>query len=241
MPKRLLLLAFALFLCSAFHEPYLIKRISDANFRYEFYTTLKEAHTKIGKTYYWFKGGAIHNAQGGMAGELLDGGYKKFYLNNQLAEEGAFKKGLKAGLWKTWYENGVAETTQYWDNGLQTGLYYLHSKEGVLTEKGNFRKGKKHGLWINYVSKDSVRYKKGAVYIAKRKLTKEEKIKAKEERKRLKEDEKRAAAAQKQQRQAEKQKKDAAKGQKLPGETRPDDGPKKPGFFQRLFGKKTKP
>ena len=66
-----LLLFFSLFLVS-FSDPYAIKRISDANFRYEFYTTDKKIKVKDHKIYYWFKGGAIHSAESGIAGTLLD-------------------------------------------------------------------------------------------------------------------------------------------------------------------------
>ena len=39
----------------SFKDPYLIKRISDKEFRYEFYTIKKEVNPVKNKTYYWFK------------------------------------------------------------------------------------------------------------------------------------------------------------------------------------------
>lgn len=87
-------------------EPNLKKRISDTSYRYEFYVTKDEPRVKSDRIYYWFKGGTIHNSENGISGELLHDVFEKFYLNNQLAEKGEFKKGLKVGLWKTWYANG---------------------------------------------------------------------------------------------------------------------------------------
>jgi hypothetical protein len=160
------LLFFALFLIS-FSDPYSIKRISDADFRYEFYTTNKDKKVKTNKTYYWFKGGAIHNTQSGVAGELLHGKFTKMYHSNQLAEEGFFRKGTKRGLWKTWYANGVLETTQYWVSGLKSGLYLHYDQNGKLIEKGRYTNSRKYGKWIDYIKKDTTIYKRGEIYIKK--------------------------------------------------------------------------
>ncbi|RXR31872.1 hypothetical protein EQG68_09390 [Flavobacterium piscinae] len=94
-----------IFLFGSFAIPNLKKRITDKEYRYEFYTTQKEVSAKQDRLYYWFKGGAIHSSEYGVSGELLDGEFEKFYLSNQLAEKGVFKKGLKDGLWKTWHWN----------------------------------------------------------------------------------------------------------------------------------------
>lgn len=101
----ILLFGLLVFLLGSFTPPNLKKRITDTEFRYEFYTTKKEVSAKQDRLYYWFKGGAIHSSEYGVSGELLDGEFEKFYLNNQLAEKGEFKKGLKEGLWKTWHCN----------------------------------------------------------------------------------------------------------------------------------------
>jgi hypothetical protein len=169
---QILLLSFGLLLVS-FSDPYAIKRISDADFRYEFYTTQKEATPKINKTYFWFKGGVIHNTQSGIVGELLHGKYTKMYHSNQLAEQGFFRKGLKKGLWKTWYPNGVLETTQHWISGLKSGIYMHYDQNGKLVERGRYTNSRKYGKWIDYIKKDTVLYKHGEVYIKKLKTNKE--------------------------------------------------------------------
>lgn len=175
-----LLLISVTFLLMSFSDPYTIKRISDANFRYEFYTTEKKIKTNSNKIYYWFKGGLIHNSQSGMTGELLQDKFVKMYHSNQLAEQGTFQKGLKIGLWKTWFTNGNLQTTQKWRNGVQYGKFFRYDESGFVIENGNFKNGKKHGTWIDYIKKDTVTYKKGAVFIKKVKISKVEETVKKE-------------------------------------------------------------
>ncbi len=169
---QILLLFFGLLLVS-FSDPYSVKRISDADFRYEFYTTQKDFKPKINKTYFWFKGGAIHNAQSGIVGELLNGKYTKMYHSNQLAEQGFFRKGLKKGFWKTWYPNGVLETTQYWISGLKSGIFMHYDQYGKLIEKGRYTNSRRYGKWIDYIKKDTIIYKRGEIYTKKLKNNKD--------------------------------------------------------------------
>lgn len=211
------------FLLISFSDPYTIKRISDANFRYEFYTTDKKIKTKSNKIYYWFKGGLIHNTQSGMTGELLQDKFIKMYHSNQLAEQGTFKKGLKIGLWKTWFTNGLLETTQKWSNGLQSGNFFRYNENGLLLEKGSFKSGRKHGLWIDYIKKDTVIFKRGVVFVKKVKPSKAEKTKIKEEKQKIKSVKK-----------EDRIKKSASKKLETTSETKPE----KKGFFKRLFSKK---
>ena len=232
----------------SFSDPYSIKRISDANFRYEFYTSTKEIKPKASKMYFWFKGGAVHNATSGVSGQVLNGNFKKFYHSNQLAEEGNFKYGLKVGLWKTWFENGTIKTTQYWNGGLQTGLYYAYDATGNVVEKGNYKKGKKHGNWVNFVTKDTVIYKKGVVFVPKPKLSKEEKQALKEKNKadnetkaialkREKEAKKIAKEQKKKQKEEKKEQKTKSSSVKKQPKSQTQTA-KKDNFFKRLFSKK---
>ena len=223
-----LYLLLAILLVS-FSDPYTIKRVSDVNFRYEFYTTDKKVSPKENKIYYWFKGGAIHNAQSGIAGALLHDKYIKMYHSNQLAEQGAFRNGLKIGVWKTWFANGIIETIQNWNNGLKSGTYYRYDEKGTLAEKGNYKADKKHGLWFDYVKKDTVTYKRGVIVVKKRKLSKEEKDLLKEEKKKTKEAKKALKAAEKV---AKKHNKEVENSTKII-----DNKTKKDGFFKRLFSK----
>lgn len=234
----------------SFSDPYTIKRISDENFRYEFYTTTKAVTAKQYRTYYWFKGGAIHQSESGMVGELLDGKFTKMFLGNQLAEQGTYSNGLKKGVWKTWYLNGVMESKQYWDNGFKKGSYFHYDNNGQLIEKGNYRSNKKQGKWINYTRHDTIVYKQDQVFVKKPKLTKEEKEKAKE-------DKATAKAAKKEAEKTEKELKSSGKAvDSKPGtkkgkpatkkaknknvELQTEVQSEKPGFFKRLFSKKDK-
>ncbi len=155
-PKKLIsksLLLLLAFLTVSFIDPYSVKRISDENYRYEFYTTSKTITPKLSKTYFWFKGGLIHNAQSGIGGELLNSKFVKMYHSNQLAEQGMFKKGLKKGLWKTWYSSGVLESIQVWSNGVRAGMFFKFNENGELVEKGRFTNNMKFGKWIILLKK----------------------------------------------------------------------------------------
>jgi hypothetical protein len=240
--KKIIATLFIFFLLTAFSDPYTIKRISDANFRYEFYTTQKENNVKNNRLYYSFKGGSVHATQGGFSGELLNGLYKKHFHSNQLAESGKFKKGLKVKLWKTWHENGNIETIQRWSDGLQTGTYYRYDENSVLVEKGNYKFGKKNGKWIDLIKKDTLIYKSGKIYTPKPTLTKEEKKVLKEEKKKQKELKKAAAKEKEKSKTNNKQKVSTKDKQKATKDKTPKNEKtvKKENFFKRLFGKKTK-
>jgi len=194
--KTKVLPVFFLFFLSlflvAFSDPYMIKRISDANFRYEFYTTDKKIKVKDHKVYYWFKGGAIHSAESGIAGTLLDDKFVKMYHSNQLAEQGQFKEGLKVGLWKTWHPNGTIETIQNWKKGFKYGDYFRYDQNGTLAETGEYSKDLKSGKWVNFEKKDTLVYKKGILVPKKQKLSKSQEYKQKEEQTKLEQSQQRA-------------------------------------------------
>lgn len=164
-------------------DPYLIKRISDKNFRYEFYTSAKVVKSKKDKEYFWFKGGMIHAAQSGIAGELLHDKFVKFYHSNQLAEQGQFKFGLKNGQWKSWYENGNLSSVSQWKAGFKNGEFVVFGNDGAIVEKGNYKNNLKTGKWINYEKKDTLLYSKGQILTPK---VKPQKIKAVKEKKTVK-------------------------------------------------------
>lgn len=169
--RKFTLLIAVLLLCS-FSDTSLKKRISDIEFRYEFYTTTKNVNPKKGRDYYWFKGGTIHSSEYGSAGELLHDDFKKYYHSNQLAENGKFDDGLKDGTWKNWYENGTLKSETYWNNGFKDGDYYLYDPAGVIVEKGSYRNNLKNGRWINYITKDTLKYHNGSVVLLKEKKSK---------------------------------------------------------------------
>lgn len=234
--KNVLFVVILSFFLIATTDPYTIKRISDKEFRYEFYTIDKKISIKHNKFYYWFKGGLIHKAEGGFSGQLLHGEFKKNYHTNQLAEQGNFKKGLKVGLWKTWFENGSTESTQEYSNGQKHGNFYGYNIEGKMLEKGFYSSGKKQGNWIDFINKDTIRYKKGKVFIPKPKLTKEEKaiqkIKDKKDKEALK-------LKKEKERDLKKTKKEQLKKTNT-ATSKKKETVKKDNFITRLFSKKEK-
>lgn len=177
---RYILILFSFVLVS-FGDPYTIKRISDKNFRYEFYTTDKKVNPKTSKTYFWFKGGLIHEAQGGIAGELLNDKFIKMYHSNQLAEQGQFKNGLRVGEWKTWHQNGVLATTLHYSNGLRSGKYFRYDESGKLVENGKFSSNLKTGKWKNAESEEIITYKNGVIVKKKEIISKSEQYRIKQE------------------------------------------------------------
>ncbi len=138
------------------------KIISDSEFNYIFYVTTKESvSVKGAKYYHWYKSGEIHSSLGGSTGNLLHGDYTKSYKDNNLAEQGSFKKGLKNGRWKKWYRNGQLHEIANWNNGLRTGRYLQFSETGELLIGGNFKNNRKNGIWVNGAIKDTMFFKKG--------------------------------------------------------------------------------
>lgn len=165
----------------SFADPFNIKRISDNDFRYEFYTIDKKVKPKKGYTYSWFKGGLIHEAQSGITGELLDDEFTKMYHSNQLAEQGKFRKGLRVGEWKTWHKNGVLSSIQIWSGGLRSGKFLKYDLNGNLEETGYYISNLKTGKWINVENGDTINYKRGVAITKKQKYTKLEKYTIKQE------------------------------------------------------------
>ncbi|WP_162126050.1 toxin-antitoxin system YwqK family antitoxin [Flavobacterium phycosphaerae] len=233
----------------SFQEPRLKKRITDSNFKYEFYVTDNKPDVMSDRVYYWFKGGAIHNSENGIAGELLDETFDKFYLNNQLAESGTFKNGLKVGLWKTWHTNGFLATSQYWNDGRRKGMNFHYSDRGELIEKGRYSRGKKQGVWINFISKDTVTFNNGEKVIPSQvDLAREAKIKENKAKRKIKRDEKKKdKQLEKEKRKADKTKATSNKENDTRGNNKmnssnnnPEPKAKKDNFFKRLFSKKEK-
>lgn len=88
-------------------------------------------HTKLNRTYYWYKNRQIITNQGGVGGNLLDGAYKCFSKTDRLLEEGTFKKGLKTGLWKNWDIDGNLKQTHHYRKGQIRGKSTLYNTDGT--------------------------------------------------------------------------------------------------------------
>jgi len=68
--------------------------------------------------YYWYSASQVHSTQGGYSGQLLNGLYTAYYPNKNLREQGAFDRGLKNGIWKSWNKDGTLQQAVTWNEGL---------------------------------------------------------------------------------------------------------------------------
>lgn len=239
---RNVVLLGCLFLLVSFSDISLKKRISDTHFRYEFYTSDEAVKAKPGRTYYWFKGGAIHTSENGISGEPIHDLFEKFYLTNQLAEKGYFKYGLKNGKWQTWYENGVLSSETDWSNGQEDGKFRKFSESGQLLEYGKYNSGKKDGKWINAATGDTLNYKNGVAFKIRTKAEKQldrDTAKAKKEAAKKDKELKKEKEAKSKPNQKGQAKPKPEKLRKISKDTtNQEKAPEKPSFFKRLFAKK---
>ncbi|MDW8850095.1 hypothetical protein SD960_08340 [Flavobacterium sp. MMLR14_040] len=103
------------------------------------------------------------------------------YHDNQLAEQGQFKNGLRVGEWKTWYKNGVLASIQMWNNGFKSGKFFKYDLNANLIESGQYMTDLKTGKWINIQNRDTINYKRGIAVIKKQKNTRSEKYRINQE------------------------------------------------------------
>lgn len=118
------------------------------------------------RLYYWYSGNSIHTTQGGYSGRLLNGVYLEYYLNKNLKEMGAFKKGLKDDIWKSWNENGILTQFHTWKNGVKSGEFNLFDDAGKLKQSGTYKNDLLEGKAKSY-DKDNkltmISYHKGVI------------------------------------------------------------------------------
>ncbi|MGH1387347.1 toxin-antitoxin system YwqK family antitoxin [Kordia sp.] len=146
--------------------------INTHDFDYEFYiSSEKIKKPKVEKTYFWYKSGEIHQSTGDIGGAVLVNAYIKYYKSKQLAEKGVFDKGLKDGVWKNWHKNGSLSKIEKWKKGFRHGDFIIYTENGKKKVEGKYRNHKKHGAWIDYVSQDTLVYKKGILVPKKQKDT----------------------------------------------------------------------
>lgn len=153
-----------------FHNDSLQRKIiRDGAYDYTVYVAIdKNIKTSNLKTYFWYRSGKVQSTVGGIGGAVLHKGFSKYYRNKQLVEQGTFYFGLKDGTWKSWYDNGTIEKKITYRKGIAHGSYYTYDTIGNIKTKGHYSNGEKSGTWIIYSTiNDTVRYKKGKVFIKK--------------------------------------------------------------------------
>jgi len=203
------------------------KKIQTTTYKEDCVVVLKSVKPSLNRTYFWYKSNEIHQSKGDYSGDLLQGNYVRHYITNELAEKGNFSYGLKKGKWKSWYKNGNLKAINNWKKGELSGEYFLQNDSGELLLKGKYSKGKRVGKWVDYIKKDTTRYKKGVVFIKKIKDTnavKKEGVFTRVFKKKNKEG---------------KKKKGKKKGKQKEVKKTLNKKTKKPFFLKRLFKKKS--
>ena len=125
--------------------------ISRSDTLYQFYTTMPSSKISISKNrnYYWYMNDTILITQYGLNGKLLHGSFSVFYPNRNLKEQGNFKYGLKAGIWKSWQPDGRLQSIINYKNGLREGIFEEYG-ENKLIRQGKYRKDLLSGNVISY-------------------------------------------------------------------------------------------
>lgn len=102
----------------------------------------KKVSTCRAKYYHWYNGQAINITQGDYSGSILDGIYSEYkYPGKALICKGYFKKGLKHGLWLSWYTDGQLKCSEKWKNGWLHGDKYVYNDSGVVIKTEKYKKG----------------------------------------------------------------------------------------------------
>lgn len=129
--------------------------------------------TQHGPSFSWYSTGTpaaeAHFDEG-----RLNGTFRLWHANGQLAEEGSYVADQRHGLFSTWMEDGTkileqsfadgkrnGEVKRWWPNGqLQFAEHYVDGKKdgpavayfenGQKEAEGAFRNGQFHGTWVGW-------------------------------------------------------------------------------------------
>ena len=123
------------------------------------------SYTDPSKSYHWYSNNQLKITQGGFSGKLLHGIYTRYYLDNNLQEQGEFKMGLKTGHWNNWTDSGTLTNNINYRQGIAEGRFYKYDENGRVSEKGKYLHGKLNGKLIKYVgdSTQLIKYNNGNV------------------------------------------------------------------------------
>jgi antitoxin component YwqK of YwqJK toxin-antitoxin module len=98
--------------------------------------------TKLNRTYFWFANGKINHSQGAYSGKLLHGQFKSYHsVSKKLFSMGTFNRGLKAGSWLSWYDNGNLRENAGFKNGLMDGLIVRYDSSGRPSDTLKYKNG----------------------------------------------------------------------------------------------------
>jgi len=72
------------------------------------------------------------------------------YGNGAIKIKGLLVKGLRQGLWESFYENGVKWSESNYLFGIREGAYKIFYSNGKLKIHGAYKNEKKTGIWYFY-------------------------------------------------------------------------------------------
>lgn len=112
------------------------------------------------QVYYWYKSNDIKKNLGGYSGQLLDGKYCVFDLDDNMLTEGFFTMGIKCGVWKKWFPKGGLQKIEEYKNGKKHGTFIHYLPTGSLAEVVHYKYGKLHGKYTEYAADTILSVKK---------------------------------------------------------------------------------
>ncbi len=135
---------------------------------YQFYAVKPQIKIKYHqeKNYYWYVKDTILITQSGLDGRILNGTFKIFYPDKNIMEEGQFKYGLKTGLWKSWYPNGVLRLTVNWLSGTINGDFEEFDPSGRKIRSGSYKNNFFTGhvfIYLQNGSSQKIYYQNGKI------------------------------------------------------------------------------
>lgn len=131
-------------------------------------SSITKLKPQMGRPYYWYSKNSIQTTDGGFSGKLLHGLYTSYHRDHNLKCQGYFDRGLKTGIWITWYSNGrVCERSNY-TRGVVDGVQELYDSLGNKVARIYYKHGERAGK-TKYFRQDGsdsvVRYKNGIVVV----------------------------------------------------------------------------
>jgi len=108
--------------------------------------------------YYWYFSDQVNANKGGYHGNMLHGTYTVFDKEKHMITQGQFNKGLKNGLWRSWYPDGNKKNTVFWKDGLLDGKAVYFNPDGTVYMSIEYRYGKRNGEQVFFIGDSLVRH-----------------------------------------------------------------------------------
>ncbi len=102
--------------------------------------------------YYWYFPDQINLNKGGYHGNLLHGPYIVFDNKKKMISAGNYDKGLKSGIWKTWYPNGNMKSLIIWNCGLLESKDIYFNPDGSIYQSIEYKHGKRNGEYLHFIN-----------------------------------------------------------------------------------------